>query len=69
MLRVERGEILRESFAQPLLVIIAPADRLAPPLVRQLVGEEEIVVALERRRIVAARSDSTSGSGWLSAAK
>src|SRR5205085_1968006 len=37
LLRVERREVLSEPFAQPLLVIVLPADRLAPPLVRHLV--------------------------------
>src|SRR4051794_9089556 len=36
-LRVERREVLREAFADPLLVIVAPADGLAPPLMRELV--------------------------------
>ena len=40
--RVQRGEVLREALAQPLLVVVAPADRLAPPLVGELVGEEEL---------------------------
>ena len=53
VLRVERREVLREAFAQPLLVIVPPADRLAPPLVRELVREEEVREVLERRRIVA----------------
>src|SRR4030095_7323601 len=52
-LRVERGEVLREAFADPLLVVVAPADRLAPPLVGELVSDEEIGKAVERRRIVA----------------
>ena len=52
-LRVQRREVLREPLAQPLLVIVAPADRLAPPLVRDLVGDEELGKVLERRRIVA----------------
>ena len=42
LLRVQRGEVLREAFTDPLLVIVLPADRLAPPLVRELVGEEEL---------------------------
>ena len=42
VLRVQRGEVLREAFAQPLLVVVAPADRLSPPLVRELVREEEL---------------------------
>ena len=53
VLRVQRGEVLREAFAEPLLVVVAPADRLAPPLVRELVREEEFGIVLERRRIVA----------------
>ena len=53
LLRVERGEVLREPLAEPLLVVVAPADRLAPPLVRELVGEEELGKAAERRGIVA----------------
>src|SRR5437764_515561 len=40
VLRVERGEVLREALAQPLLVIVAPANSLAPPLVRHLMRDE-----------------------------
>ena len=47
--------LLREPFADPLLVVIPPADRLAPPLMRQLVGDEELGKVRERRRIVAPR--------------
>jgi hypothetical protein len=50
--RVERGEILGEAFAQPLLVIVLPAHGLAPPLVRDLVREEVRSVALEGDGIV-----------------
>ena len=50
LLRVERGEVLREAFAQPLLVIVLPAHRLAEPLMRELVREEELGEVLERRR-------------------
>ena len=50
LFRVERGEVLREAFAQPLLVIVLPADRLPEPLVRELVRHEELGEALERRR-------------------
>ena len=53
LLRVQRREVLREALAQPLLVVVAPADRLSPPLVRELVGDEEIGIVCERRRIVA----------------
>ena len=42
VLRVQRREVLREAFAEPLFVVVPPADRLAPPLVRELVREEEI---------------------------
>ncbi len=52
MLRVQRGEVLCKAFAQPLFVVVAPADRLSPPLVRDLMRREEIVVTAERRRIV-----------------
>src|SRR5206468_5701051 len=52
-LRVHRGEVLREAFAQPLLVIVPPADRLSPPLMRELVRDEEVGEAAERGRIVA----------------
>ena len=52
-LRVQRGEILREPLADPLLVVVLPADRLSPPLVRELVREEELRDACKRRRIVA----------------
>ena len=55
LLRVERREVLREAFAEPLLVVVLPADRLAPPLVRQLVREEELGEAVERRRVAAPR--------------
>ena len=51
--RVKRREILRESLAQPLLVIVLPADSLAPPLVRDLVREkEQRIDVVERDRIV-----------------
>src|SRR4029079_19298561 len=53
LLRVERREVLREAFAEPLLVVVAPTDRLAPPLVRELVGEEEVGKTAERGRVVA----------------
>ena len=39
---VERGEVLREALAEPLLVVVLPADRLAPPLVRELVRDVEL---------------------------
>ena len=42
LLGIERGEVLREAFAQPLLVIVLPADGLAPPLMRELVRDEEL---------------------------
>src|SRR5207245_3473418 len=50
---VHRGEVLREALADPLLVVVPPADRLPPPLVRELVREEEIRIAVEGGRIVA----------------
>ena len=53
MLRVQRGEVLREPLAEPLLVVVAPADRLSPPLVRELVRDEEVGIVAECRRIVA----------------
>jgi hypothetical protein len=40
LLRVERREVLREAFTQPLLVVVLPPDRLSPPLVRELVGQK-----------------------------
>ena len=52
VLRVQRGEVLREALAEPLLVVVAPADRLSPPLMGELVREEEIGIVAERRRIV-----------------
>ena len=54
-LRVERGKVLREPLAEPLLVVVAPADRLPPPLVRDFVRQEKLRVRRERRRIVAPR--------------
>src|SRR5207249_1239780 len=45
-------EVLREPFADPLLVIIPPADRLAPPLMRELVREKELGERAEGNRIV-----------------
>ena len=67
-LGVERGEVLREALAEPLLVIVLPADRLAPPLVRELVREEE------RRKPSNAtgslrQMNGVVGSGWLRIAK
>src|SRR5581483_11189075 len=46
--RVERREVLREPLAQPLLVVVAPADGLPPPLVGDFVREEELGEVLER---------------------
>ncbi len=42
LLGVERREVLCEPLAQPLLVIVLPAYRLAPPLMRQFVREIEL---------------------------
>ena len=53
VLCVHRREVLREALADPLLMVVPPADRLAPPLVRELVREEELRIAPERGRIVA----------------
>ena len=55
LLRVERREVLREAFTQPLLVVVLPSDRLSPPLVRELVGQKEFWEVFERRRVVAPR--------------
>ena len=64
MLRVQRGEVLRESFAQPLLVIVAPADRLSPPLMRELMRQEELGEPVEVGRIVApARAACPAAAG------
>ena len=49
----ERGKVLGEPFADPLLVIVSPSDCLAPPLVRELVRQEELRIVVERSRIVA----------------
>src|SRR5262245_17547842 len=53
LLRIQRRQVLREAFAQPLLVIVLPADRLPEPLMRELVRHEELGEALERGRIIA----------------
>ena len=53
VLRVQRREILGETFAQPLFVIVAPADRLSPPLMRHFMGKKELGIPVERRRVVA----------------
>ena len=53
LLCVERREILREAFAQPLFVIVLPSNGLPPPLVRELVRQEELRKAFECRRVVA----------------
>ena len=53
LLRPERREVLREALAEPLLVVVLPADGLSPPLVRQLVGDEEVGEVVERRRVAA----------------
>src|SRR5580765_8271003 len=50
-LGVQTGEKLREAFAEPLLVVVLPTDRLAPPLMRELVREEELREALEVRGV------------------
>src|SRR5207249_1828145 len=52
VLGVERGEVLREALADPLLMIVAPSDRLTPPLVSELVRDEEFRIVVERRRVV-----------------
>ena len=52
-LSVERGKVLRERLAEPLLVIILPTHRLAPPLVRQFVRDEERGKVFKVHRIVA----------------
>src|SRR6266545_6996784 len=49
---IQRGEVLRESFAEPLLVVIFPPDRLSPPLVCDLVRDEKRRIVLERDGIV-----------------
>jgi hypothetical protein len=54
-LGVQRGEVLREAFADPLLVVILPADRLPPPLVRDFMRQEEARIVVERDGIVAPR--------------
>ena len=54
-LRVESGEVLGEALAQPLIVIGPPSDSLPPPLMRDLVGQEEVGIVLERRRVVPPR--------------
>jgi len=41
-LSVHGGEVLREAFADPLFVVVAPADRLSPPLVRKLVRDQAV---------------------------
>jgi len=50
-LREEHGEVLREAFADPLLVVVLPADRLTPPLMRDLVRKEEVRIVVEGHRI------------------
>ena len=52
---VERGEILREALADPLLVIVLPAHRLSPPLMCGLMGEEKLGEIVEIRRVGAPR--------------
>ena len=47
VLCVQRGEILRKPFAQPLLVVVLPADGLAPPLMCDLMSEKEVGEAVE----------------------
>ncbi len=55
LLRVQRGEVLSEALAQPLLVIILPTNGLAPPLMREFVGDKELREVVERRRVVPER--------------
>ena len=68
-LRVERRKILREALAQPLLVIVLPADRLAPPLMRDLVRDVELGEVVERPPDRCGTSNGVIGSGLLSTAK
>ena len=49
----ERREVLREAFAQPLLVVVLPAHGLPQPLMRELVREEELGEVVEVAGIVA----------------
>src|SRR5262245_39137772 len=52
MLRVEGGKVLREALAQPLLVVVAPANGLAEPLMRDFVRDEEVWKPVERRGVI-----------------
>ena len=60
---VERRKVLREPFANPLLVIVLPSDGLAPPLVRRFMREKEFGEAVEVRGIArATRSASPAAA-------
>ena len=65
VLRVEGREVLRQPLAQPLLVVVLPADRLSPPLMRDLVSEEEGREAGEDRRIGLPGDDGARLPGQL----
>ena len=52
---VERGEVLREPFTQPLLVKVLPAHGLAPPLMCDFVGQKKLGKTIERRRVAPPR--------------
>jgi hypothetical protein len=62
VLCVKRREVLREAFAEPLLVIVLPAHRLPPPLMGGFVRDEKFRELVEVRRIVAPR-DWPGGRG------
>ena len=67
-LSVQRGEVLRESFAQPLFVVVAPADRLSPPLMRELMRQKELGYP-EKLVGSLCHTNGVSGRGWFSTAK
>jgi hypothetical protein len=63
MADVERGEVLREALAEPLIVVGVPAHRLAPPLMGDFVGRKKVGMPIERSRVVAPRARLTDR--WL----
>ena len=64
MFRIERGEVLGDAFAEPLLVVVLPADGLPPPLMGELVRDEEIGEVVERAGS-SRHTNGVVGNGWL----
>ena len=57
----QRGRVLREALREPALVVVLTRHAMSPPLVCQLVGEEEVGQVGEARGIVAERPVQEDG--------